>query len=438
MKKISRLLGAFVLCVLIAALVGTALLTGVYLLPAEAMTAHMDASAQLLIQEGTYPKLYPWCNSQLDNFTDAIILMTAACGSTDSPPTQAMTAARPRVADKATPVEELEAHYRNGVPYDGVQPYYQYWHGYLLFMKPLLLLTDYAGIRIFNAVAQTVLLAFLLAFLVKRGHKRYILPYIISLAFLMPVALAKSLQFSSCYYIMTLGSIAVLLMEKRVRKQEPYLFVFLFLGIATAFFDFLTYPIATLGVPGVFYFLSRKRIDLMKESLVNGFGLCFSWGFGYVAMWANKWLLGSLVTGQNIFLVASDKLRERSFLNTLMEEKVTRWLWEAYNALYANVTTFFRTPAAVLLFLAAVAALTLMFVLFRRYQVCAKEVAVTFFPFVILALIPLVWYVLTTNHSGMHHWFTCKALSVSVFAALCAPVKLYEQVSLPLRITTGS
>lgn len=428
MKKLPRLLVSFVFCVLIASLIGTALLTGVYMLPTEAMTDHMDVSAQILIQEGTYPELYSWCNSQLDNFTDAIILMNAACDSSDSALVQAMTAARPYMEGTSSPVEDLKAHYSFGVPYDGLQPYYQYWHGYLLFIKPLLLLTDYAGIRILNAVAQTVMLAFLLVLMVRVGRKRYILPYLIALAFLMPVALAKSLQFSSCYYITTIGAIAAMLMEKREQEKEPYLF--LFLGIATAFFDFLTYPIATLGIPAVFCFLSRKRIRL-KESFVTGFKFCLSWGFGYVAMWANKWLIGSLVTGQNILSVASNKLRERSFINTLVEEKIAQSLWCAYDSITSNIISFFQTPATILLFLTAVVALAQVIVLCRRRKISIGEVAVSFFPFVILALMPLAWYALTTNHSGIHYWFTNKALAVSVFAALCAPVKLYEQVSCP-------
>ena len=45
--------------------------------------------------------------------------------------------------------------------------------------------------------------------LLQRSHLgAYILPWLCTVLLLMPVALAKSLQFSSCYYILTLGSIA--------------------------------------------------------------------------------------------------------------------------------------------------------------------------------------------------------------------------------------
>ncbi len=420
LKNGCRKLLAYILWVLIAALVGTGLLTAVYLLPADAMANHMDASAEVILREGEYPQLYSWCTSQLDNYTDAIILMNAAYDSGEPAVTQAMAAARPHIQGMSTPVDVLEAHYENGIPYDAAEPYYQYWHGYLLFVRPLLLLTDYSGIRILNAVVQTALLALLLVLMVRKGKKRYLLPYLISLAFLMPAALVKSMQFSSCYYILTLGVIAVLLSEKQPEGKDA--FVFLFIGIATAYFDFLTYPIATLGIPAAFYFVVRHRMSV-KEAFCKGVKLCFAWGFGYAAMWAGKWFIGSLITGRNILTIATAKLTERSSLNVAAGESL---LFNMRVALGVNVKAFLRTPAALLLLIAAAAALAVLIAGYKKHRFRVGDMAVSFFPFVILAVMPLVWYAFTANHSSIHYWFTNKALVVSVFAALCAPVKLLE------------
>ena len=49
---------------------------------------------------------------------------------------------------------------------------------------------------------------------------------------LMPLALAESLQFSACFYVAMLAMILLL----SARRVKP-LFVFLFAGIAAAFFD---------------------------------------------------------------------------------------------------------------------------------------------------------------------------------------------------------
>lgn len=404
-----------------AILIGAFLLTMVYCIPTVRMEAHLADSATVFYREGVMPRLYAWCTSFLDNYTDAIILSNAAHSGNGSAISQAMTAARYQI-DALDPASSVAAHYLDGVPFDQEVPYYQYWHGYLLFIKPLLFLTTYQNIRIINGILQSVLLAALVYLMYRKGLKAYILPYLLGIAFLMPVAVALSLQFSSCYYIMTIGSILVLLAGKRLDSSDYLLF--LYLGIATSYFDFLTYPVATLGIPAVFYFLLQKA-EPIRESFLRGFRICFSWGFGYVSMWAGKWVLGSLVTGTNVLMTASDKLAERSSANIDANENL---LLNMYAAVSVNVKHFIETPATLLLGVFLVAALILLFRQQKTRRINLVQAAQTVFPFFVLAAIPVVWYMATTNHSTIHYWFTGKALVVSVFAGSCALVKLYSDI----------
>lgn len=417
-KSFFRFLICAALRVLIAAIVGTGLLTAAYLLPTDAMSEHLDSSAQILLQEGTYPQIFPWCTSQLDNYTDAIILMNASYNSGKSPLIQAMTAARPNICGITVPTEALAAHYNSGIPYDMDTPYYQYWHGYLLFVKPLLLLTDYSGIRTVNSIVQGLMLILLLMLMVKRNLARYIFAYLLSLAFLMPVALALSLQFSSCYYIMTLGAITVLLMKDSLEQKDAS--IFLLIGISTAYFDFLTYPIATFGIPAAFYFCVQERTSL-GVSFKKGGSLLFSWGFGYSAMWACKWLIGTVVTSQNVLSIASAKLAERSCLTAIQS---TGLFSDLRTALFQNIKAFFHTPAT-FLFAAVVVVLALLIAI-RLRRSGLKDLASVSFPYVILACMPPAWYLIASNHSSIHYWFTNKSLAVSAFSALCALIKSWE------------
>ncbi len=416
-KTFGRFLLPLILWLLIAIVAGTLLLTAVYLLPADAMAENMASSAALITREGTYPDLFSWCTSQLDNYTDSIILMNASFDSGESAIVQAMTAARAHIEGIDLPVEVLDAHYNGGVPYDSQEAYYQYWHGYLLLVKPLLMLMDYSGIRILNTIGVVLSLAVLLVLMAKKGLKQYILPYLLALAFLMPAAVALSMQFSSCYYIMTLGSIAVLLMKDRLDETEAV--IFLFIGIATAYFDFLTYPIATVGIPAVFYCCLKEKLTV-KEALGKGIKVCFCWGFGYVAMWAGKWVIGSILTGQNVMAKAAEKLLERSSVAAGSENSA---ILDIRIALGENIKFFLRTPATLLLAAAVLVLLVLVALAIGKKRITVKETAVVFFPFVVLAVLPLVWYGATSNHSSIHCWFTNKSLMVSVFAGLAALVK---------------
>lgn len=398
--------------VVTAALLGTALLVGVYLLPTEPMQPHMDSSAQLILEEGEYPEVHSWCTSRMDNFTDTIILMTAANESGGSPVQQAMTAAMPGFSEGESMVDMLRAHYMDGRDYDTQLPYYHYWHGYLLLIKPLMLLTDYQGIRILNGVGQAAVLIAVGLLLWKKGAKKLILPYFISLMFLAPWLLPRSLQFSSCFYLMNFGMIGVLLLKDRL--PEKALGLFCWLGIATAYFDFLTYPMAVLGVPAIVYFYLRGSRN-WKKTIGEGAGITLSWGFGYAAMWACKWGIGSLLTGQNVLSMAGEKLVERSSAAPGVGNSALYYLRIAVTQ---NIRMFLTTPVLLLFSV-------LMLLLILRAGRCLKKAkpgwrkaVQALLPFGILALFPVAWYLCTANHSSIHYWFTNKALIVSAFAVL--------------------
>lgn len=412
---------SLLLRVMAAILVGALLLTMVYCIPTDRMDDHLAQSATVFHEEGVMPRLFSWCTSYLDNYTDAIMLSNAAHSGSGSALVQAMTAARDQIEDM-DPASSVAAHYVNGVPFDQEVPYYQYWHGYLLLIKPLMLLTNYQGIRILNAIAQLSLLAVLVWLMFRKGLKAYILPYLLGIAFLMPVAMVLSLQFAPCYYIMTIGSIAVLLAGERLDTGDHLLF--LYLGIATSYFDFLTYPVATLGIPAAFYFL-RQKVASIRETFLRGLRICFSWGFGYVVMWAGKWVLGSIVTGTNVLMTASDKLAERSSVNIAADENL---FLNMYAAVSVNVRHFIATPAILLLGIFLCVLLVRLCRQWKNHRVNWLLTVQTVFPFFVLAVMPVVWYMATTNHSTIHYWFTGKALVVSVFAASCALVRLHDHI----------
>ena len=419
LRLFPRFIGSLILRIIICVLVGTLLLGAVYLLPVAPMEKHLEESAQTFAEEGIYPSLYNWCTSQLDSTTDALILMISACDTGEDPLVQAMSGTHNTLSTMETTSNELAAHYGSGIPFDGSAPYYQYWHGYQLIIRPLLLLIGYPSMRILNGIIQTVLLLLLCLYLQKAGLKQYILPYLVAVAMLMPVILAKSLQYSSCYYLLTLGSLAVLWKRKELDQTDGFLF--LYLGIATAYFDFLTYPIATLGIPAVFYFCIRKA-DSFRNTFCRGSKICFSWGVGYLGMWSAKWFVGSLITGKNILAEASAKLSERSSVGEASEGL----LKNMYVALSVNIKAFIRTPVLLLLLILLVILLLSAVQHCRKHQYTIAKATQVLFPFVVLACLPVFWYLGTTNHSTIHHWFTNKALIVSVFAAAASLVKLKE------------
>lgn len=413
-KLFPRYMGAMLLRIVVAILAGTVLLSAVCMMPSAPMDRNLEHSAQTFAEEGIYPTLFSWCTSQLDSTTDALILLISACDSDDSPVVQAMSGTRNTLSTVEAASNELAAHYGEHIPFDGSEPYYQYWHGYQLIIRPLLSLLDYSGIRILNGVLQTGLLILLCLLMKKNGLSRYILPYLAAVAMLMPLALAMSLQFSSCYYILTLGSLAVLWKKDTLDRVDGILF--LYIGIATAYFDFLTYPAATLGIPAVFYCCVRRDSDI-RNTFCRGIKVCFSWAMGYGLMWAGKWLVGSLILKQNILSVAAGKLTERSSADSGLMDNIRA-------ALSANLRSFLHTPATLAVLVLGAVLLVLVVRKIVKKQISVRQCAVLIFPFAILAFVPIAWFLVTAQHAVIHHWFTHKALAVSVFAGLAALAKV--------------
>ena len=403
--------------VVLAILVGILLLSAVCAMPSGAMDRNMYASAAVFKEEGIYPVLSPRFSSQLDSTTDALILLISACDTDELPVVQAMRGTRNTLSAVEAPSDEFVEHYANGVPYDGTEPYYQYWHGYQVIIRPLLSMLNYSGIRILNGILQTGLLIILCILMIRCGIRQYILPYLISVGMMMPVVLAMSLQFSSCYYILTLGSIAILLARDHLDQSDGL--IFLYIGIATAYFDFLTYPAATLGIPAVFYCCIRKNTSV-RDAFCRGVKVCFSWAVGYGLMWAGKWLAGSMILRQNILTIAGSKLTERSSADSSMLHNIR-------SALSSNIKCFLHTPITVLLIILFVFFFFVLLGQLYRKQKTVCQTASVLFPFLILALVPIMWYLVTSQHAVVHYWFTNKALMVSVFAGLAALVKTTEK-----------
>lgn len=382
-------------------LLGTILLWAVYYLPVMPMQKHMKESIEEFVQEGDNPFLMDgYKGSSLDNSTDAIMLEHAVYKSDLPVYKAAMMAERGDNAD-AEAQEDLQI-YLQGKEMDQISTYARYWHGYLVILKPLLLFFNFQEIRLINGLFVMILTCIAIWLMYRRSMKQGIAAFALALASLFPITIPRSLQFSSIYYIGILACIVLLGKYERLEEKGWWLYYFTILGILTSYFDFLTYPLFTLGMPMILY-IAMKRLDL-KEGFIRIVQICICWGYGYVGMWAGKWVVGSVLTGNNILLDAAGAIGNR-MSNTVYEEKVNRIM-----AVLRNGYIYFNLYGVVL------AALLLgwigWYIWKHRNHICMSGIVLM----TGIAFIPIVWYLCTANHSFSHYWFTFRSLSVSVFA----------------------
>ena len=393
---------------ILSILVGVLLMTAVYVLPVGRMHTKVDESRPLFENEGHG---FYWCppddaTTRLDGYTDCIMLQSAVYKGTGNPLKDAMLHARVEFSpEKWNPSESL-IRYVYG-EYEGpVLSYARYWGGYLLFLKPLLLFFTLPQIRAMDACFQMCLTLAVLLLAYRKGGLRLTVPMALMIAALNPITTAMSLQYTSMYLI-TLGGALVMLHLETWDKDWGYL-VFLFLGIATAFFDFLTYPAAAVGVCLTIQVLLGKQRG--PKALVGCIGSGAAWAFGYGGMWSGKWLAASLITGQNVLSDAMTQVQYRS--NNQLAGSEGAGQVGLLQVILKNLSAY-KTPAYILLALALVAAV--LWLLLRKGYGFRPEKGLAL-PMLLCFLVPFVWYALIQNHSAVHYWMTHRNLCAAILA----------------------
>lgn len=230
---------------------------------------------------------------------------------------------------------------------------------------------------------------------------------------LMPIALAKSLQFSTCFYILSLGTILVSLLSKKYDFNKIWM-IFLYMGILTAFFDFLTYPIATLGIPLLVYLSSIDSDE--KNKYIIMIKSAFSWGIGYVGMWASKWILASIFTKENVIENAMIAIKGRSSNLSPSGEQ-----YMVINVLLDNLKKFLYTPFSLIF----IVFLIYYYMRNKKYNIKEINWHEIINPYFVMAIVPFLWYIFATNHSAIHSWFTNKTLVITVFSLMIGIQEAY-------------
>ncbi len=395
-----------VVALILGLMAATILMLLVNLLPDKNMKQHIAESVKVMEQEQDYHEVIPgMISSRLDNFTDSIMLVSSAHKADTGLIDRTMNAYRVLYEGK-TPSETLAAYGKGDTGYS-VSPYSRYWHGYQVILKPLLLFFNYQEIRYLNMCLQFLLMVGITMEMVKKKMELYIVPYLIMLFSLMPFSIGLSLQFSSVFYIANIAVFVLLKWFDTIKEKKSFFLFFLIVGMLTSFMDFLTYPLVTLGVPIVFYFLLMEKKNLLYN-VIKVVKYSAIWAVGYIGMWSGKWVIGSILLRKNIITDAIDALLNRTSSETA-ETSFTHW-----SVIEKNADAMFSTPIK-LLFLGTM--LILLVVLIGK-TIRDRKNYFTNWHYLLIACMPIAWYIVAANHSYMHFWFTYRELSILIFAVL--------------------
>jgi len=391
------------LCIFLSSIIiGLLLLILVYLLPTSIIRKNAKESINTLLGEGLYPKIILEEHAtQLDNFTDAIMLQNATYNGKENALIKALNAFKYDSINYTSPIDSLNDSL-NAKP-TRQNSYSRYWHGYLIFLKPLLLLFNYEEIRVINILLESILIFSIIYLFIKRKNYNLAFAYSLSILTIYPNVIYLSLQFSTIFYIFNLGIIYLLLRNDNLKTKNNYLFYFLILGILTSYFDFLTYPITTIGVPLIVY-LSLNYDEQFWKNIKTIILSGMMWGIGYFGMWASKWIITSLILKDNTLLDAIKQILYR----TKGKGDVT---YSPIKSVLLNLNNFklmFILTTFILLIYILIKCL-------KKDIKFEKNNILKYLPILLLCALPLVWYFVTANHSTIHAWFTYRSLIILAF-----------------------
>lgn len=299
--------------------------------------------------------------------------------------------------------------------------YTRYWHGYQVFLRPLLMFYQIHQIRYLSMSVFFVLLFWTLSALWRRLGKLEAVAFLLSMISAHIVVIPMSLQYMAVFMVTMLAALVLLYRYPFAHRETLPLF-FMMVGMLINFLDLLTAPIVTLGVPLLLCLCLDSRGGMsIKRATATVLSSSVAWTAGYGLCWAAKWGIASLVLGQGQWETVWSKVRYWAIEG---EKTAGRIETAALNFNDYFLVQGIRTMVFPLLFLLVLCVFA--FVCGRK----EKGAAVSLAAMLAVSLYPYIWYILLSEHSWQHHWFTYRAQIVAQFGLYLAVTALIDRAKL--------
>jgi hypothetical protein len=285
---------ALFLCLLIA--VDFTLVSTAPLWPRGRLDKHLKEASALLNKEGLYYMPFGRMPT-MDNYSDAFTLNIVGTLDPDSPVRSAMRMDMAYVPeDAADPLRDLENFVEGKAT--AKQSYARYWHGSTVILRPLLAVMDFPDVRKLSFFCLMTLFSVAIILLTRRVDG------VTALGFAVTMTLGNFPLLAFCMTYIADLAIALALMcvilRWNIRDEEKLIRLFLLAGSSTAFLDLLTAPVVTFMLPLLTLLLPdlerSPRWDWRRVKSILLLGIV--WSAGYLLTWAAKWVLADIVLGE--------------------------------------------------------------------------------------------------------------------------------------------
>ena len=265
--------------------------------------------------------------------------------------------------------------------------YGRYWQGYQVILRPLLTIFTYPQIRILNYIIFTVLIISIIWLLAHEISIGTACLFGLSLLLINFPIVPYSMQFSTCFYI-------------------AFISMILLIKCPTLTISRSTTPQLTLGLPLIVHMLTKRPKDTWKIVIA----ISIAWALGYGLLWASKWMMGYLLTGNNIL---ADAMQSAELRTSNQYKGMEMTIPNIMNFIWVNIKAKGLLP---LLYAGIIGILLCLGIYLKILK--SKQIFKEYSWLLLIALIVPIWFLVLRNHSIQHGWFTWRAGLLSLFSLL--------------------
>lgn len=431
-KQFKRLFRNMILLLSGSVLLGILLLFLIFCLPTEPVRRHVAESVDdMMTDPDRFPENsflnYVWSNSE--SYTDTIMLQNAFENIPEKNAFEhAMWVYHRDIEEEFWAPEDSLKACCEGIDQSSMylHEYSRYWHGYLVYLKPLLMLLNWKQLIMAGVLFQILLMLVVVGLSVRKKQVGVAVAMVVGVLFMKPVLILVSLAMTVCWIITLSSMIFILLKNDRLQEKKLYPELFLMVGILTSYFDFLSYPIVTLGFSLCAFFLINNDNDL-KEKIQKLVGYCICWGIGYAGMWALKWIIadvtlhtGTIKDALWSIIGRTEAIGGRHRLNG------------GFYVIGLNLQEYDRVIYPVMAALVALSSLALIVIACKKCGV--KRILAELVPYIIIFCIPFAWIIVVQHHSALHARFTFRIIAVAVLSVGCMGIQACKEMKTVIKM----
>ena len=291
------------------------------------------------------------------------------------------------------------------IKYSYEYEYGRYWHGYLIFLRPLLVFFNYNQISMICTIISWFLCIYLLNIVKSKLGLKYMFITLFCLISIEYFTITISISLFPTLAIMMISSILILKMKEKIKDIRLFFFI---IGGVTTYFCWFNFTLLTLGFPLIFYYLLEN--DNKKFSLKLFFQIVILYFLWRGTILLSKWIIADLICNTSIIKDALNQVLYRLSSTDYKHEKAS-----FIDAIFLNCKYYLSSIEVLIIYLVC----RFLFCKIYKEKTNEKISRNVKIIYTLIALIPFFLYIGAVNYAHVHSGtYTHRLLMISLFSII--------------------